>query len=536
MINETGSSRTWPGRRCFHGVAWRSLLAGLLLVTSCGDGSTDPGNESPGTPSATRLAITTQPSSGAQSGVAFSTQPVVQLRDASGISVSESGVSVTASIASGGGFLGGATTVATNASGQATFTNLQITGALGDRTLSFTSGTLTATTSSTINVNTAGAETQLFIATQPSDATSGAPFVQQPAIQLQDASGNNVSKSGVSVTAELASGSGVLTGAGAISPGGALSAEATRARGLASRGSRMTVQTDANGLASFTSLTITGQLDHTLVFSAAGLTSALSDVLTVAPPPPVPLLDGVPVTGLAGNMGEAVYYFINVPAGAPQLDVLISGGTGDADLYLQAGQVPTTTVYDCSSFLPGNNDACTEVNPASGDWFIMLVAFEDYSGVTLTASVATPGCTLSSLPDTDGDRLPDCVETAASMKSLDVSFAGRPLLATTSLDSVIPARQSSRVAAIPPWPCLVDSFALTARRERSLCSIKRSSSESETALRISKPRAEPLYNNTDGKRVVHEHTRRASTGVKVTVYGILYFQLWNPKDCAEVAS
>ena len=419
MINETVRSRERPGRPDLHGVIWRSLLAGLLLVTSCGDGSTGPGNEGPA--SATRLAITTQPSSGAQSGVAFSTQPVVQLRDASGNSVSQSGVSVTASIASGGGFLGGATTVATNASGQATFTNLQITGALGDRTLSFTSGALTATTSSTINVNTAGAETQLFIATQPSDATSGAPFVQQPVIQLQDASGNNVSKAGVDVTVELASGSGDLTGAGAIRPGGALSAEETRARGLPSRASRATVQTDANGIASFTSLTITGQLDHTLVFLAAGLTSAFSDVFSVAPPPPVVLTDGVGVPGLAGNAGEALYYVITVPAAAPQLDAVTSGGAGDVDLYVRVGALPTTSMYDCRGNTNTNQERCTFESPASGDWFIMLVAFDDYSGVTLTASVAITGCTLTTPGDADGDRLPDCVETNTGvyLSSLD---------------------------------------------------------------------------------------------------------------------
>src|SRR5205823_1179902 len=125
---------------------------------------------------ATQLSITTQPSSSAQSGVAFAQQPVVQLRDASGNAVSQAGVTVTAAIATGGGTLGGTLTAATNGSGVASFTNLAITGAAGDRTLSSSVTGLTAATSATITI-TAGAATQLSITTQPSTtAQSGAAF------------------------------------------------------------------------------------------------------------------------------------------------------------------------------------------------------------------------------------------------------------------------------------------------------------------------------------------------------------------------
>src|SRR5205807_740106 len=75
---------------------------------------------------ATQLRLTTQPSTTAQSGVAFAQQPVVQLRDASGNAVSQSEVTVTAAIATGGGTLGGTLTAATNGSGVASFTNLVI--------------------------------------------------------------------------------------------------------------------------------------------------------------------------------------------------------------------------------------------------------------------------------------------------------------------------------------------------------------------------------------------------------------------------
>ncbi len=85
-----------------------------------------------------RLAITTQPSSSAQSGVALADQPVVQLQDADGNNQAQRGVDVTASIASGTGTLGGTVTHATGANGVATFTDLAITGAAGAYTLRFT--------------------------------------------------------------------------------------------------------------------------------------------------------------------------------------------------------------------------------------------------------------------------------------------------------------------------------------------------------------------------------------------------------------
>ncbi|MBV9772682.1 MAG: hypothetical protein JO040_01955, partial [Gemmatimonadetes bacterium] len=55
------------------------------------------------------LSITTQPSSTAQAGVAFGTQPVIQLLDANGLPSPQAGVTITAAIASGGGTLGGTT-------------------------------------------------------------------------------------------------------------------------------------------------------------------------------------------------------------------------------------------------------------------------------------------------------------------------------------------------------------------------------------------------------------------------------------------
>src|SRR5204862_415780 len=96
---------------------------------------------------ATELSLTTQPSGTAQSGVAFAQQPVVQVRDGAGNAVSQSGVTVTAAIASGGGALDGTAIATKNTAGAATFTNLSIAGTVGPRTLGFGIPALSGATS-----------------------------------------------------------------------------------------------------------------------------------------------------------------------------------------------------------------------------------------------------------------------------------------------------------------------------------------------------------------------------------------------------
>src|SRR5437660_308487 len=49
------------------------------------------------------------------------------------------------------------------------------------------------------------------------------------------------------------------------------------------------------------------------------------------------LSSGVPVTGLSGATGSNKNYTFAVPSGASTVTVQISGGTGDADLYVRFG-------------------------------------------------------------------------------------------------------------------------------------------------------------------------------------------------------
>jgi large repetitive protein len=100
------------------------------------------------------------------------------------------------------------------------------------------------------------------------------------------------------------------------------------------------------------------------------------------------LRNGVPVIGIEGDAGQVRYYSIEVPAGASQLTVAISGGTGDVDLYVRRGALPAPYVYDCRPLREGNEEICTFSPPflAAGHWYIMLRGYTAYGGVSLVAN------------------------------------------------------------------------------------------------------------------------------------------------------
>jgi serine protease len=121
----------------------------------------------------------------------------------------------------------------------------------------------------------------------------------------------------------------------------------------------------------------------------AGMADAQRSLAALSPPPPNVLTNGVPATGLAAATGGAVNYTMVVPAGATNLKFVISGGTGDADLYVKFGSAPTTTTYDCRPYLSGNAETCNIATAQAGTYYVMVRAYASFSGVSLTGSYTT---------------------------------------------------------------------------------------------------------------------------------------------------
>jgi Big-like domain-containing protein/filamin/ABP280 repeat protein len=98
------------------------------------------------------LALVTEPSTSAAAGVRLERQPELQLQDPFGAPLSRENVRVTVQIADGGGSVGGTTAARSDANGRVSFTNLELRGRTGSRTLIFAAEGFTPVTSGTITV------------------------------------------------------------------------------------------------------------------------------------------------------------------------------------------------------------------------------------------------------------------------------------------------------------------------------------------------------------------------------------------------
>jgi subtilisin family serine protease/PKD repeat protein len=90
-------------------------------------------------------------------------------------------------------------------------------------------------------------------------------------------------------------------------------------------------------------------------------------------------------TNLSGNRRAWSHYTVDIPAGMGSLTVNMSGGTGDADLYVRKSGQPTSSSYDCRPYKSGNTEACSFNTPAAGTWYISIYGYSAYSGVNLKA-------------------------------------------------------------------------------------------------------------------------------------------------------
>jgi pseudolysin/vibriolysin len=95
------------------------------------------------------------------------------------------------------------------------------------------------------------------------------------------------------------------------------------------------------------------------------------------------LCNGVPVSlPSVSKGGWSATYTMPIQAGHT-VTFAISGGTGDADLYVRAGSAPTILKYNCRPYLSGNNETCTFTPSSNTTYYIRVRAFSAYSGVTL---------------------------------------------------------------------------------------------------------------------------------------------------------
>ncbi|WP_345779204.1 PKD domain-containing protein, partial [Lysobacter sp. CFH 32150] len=184
-----------------------------------------------------------------------------------------------------------------------------------------------------------------------------------------------------------------------------------------------------------------------------GATNTITKSVTVTAPPGNVLTNGVAVTGLAATTGNSVNYTMVVPAGATNLKFVMSGGTGDADMYVKFGSAPTDTVYDCRPYANGNAETCTITNIQAGTYYIRLKAYSSFSGVSLTGSYTEP-CTSNcaqTYSNTADYNIPDNNTTGISSP---IAVSGRtgnaPTNASISVNVVHPYVGDLKLDLIAP--------------------------------------------------------------------------------------
>ena len=119
---------------------------------------------------------------------------------------------------------------------------------------------------------------------------------------------------------------------------------------------------------------------------------------------PTPISANSTLSGLRGDFTSETFYRIPIPPGVSTLTVATSGGTGDVDLFLRRDfpptcQPPESVIADCladrSATKFGNTESIIVTSPPAGNWYLDLVAYEEYTGVNLDITATFPPLTLA---------------------------------------------------------------------------------------------------------------------------------------------
>ena len=127
---------------------------------------------------------------------------------------------------------------------------------------------------------------------------------------------------------------------------------------------------------------------YQLTFAADG--SVTTTLLHSLPSPLKPPCASVSLNqaNLTATTGNWLYFTINVPECANTLNVSMSGGTGDGDLYVRFGAPPTANDYTCRPYKTGNTESCPLSDAQAGTWHIGIKSYTSFSGITLNATAA----------------------------------------------------------------------------------------------------------------------------------------------------
>ncbi len=89
------------------------------------------------------------------------------------------------------------------------------------------------------------------------------------------------------------------------------------------------------------------------------------------------------------------FFRVQVPEGARGLHVRTHGGTGNVDLFVRKGSVPTNQTFDFASTNAGNDDGVDIDSPIGGAWKIGMYRASEYADVEIEVEIDPGGDCLS---------------------------------------------------------------------------------------------------------------------------------------------
>lgn len=114
--------------------------------------------------------------------------------------------------------------------------------------------------------------------------------------------------------------------------------------------------------------------------AGAAVKAAMEDIVD---DPAVVLVSGQPLGSQAAAAGASVLYQIEVPANTTSLQLRSFGGIGNVSLYASRGEKPTVQQHQRASAKPGNNEVIVVNRPTAGTWYLLAVAEQGFSGLTV---------------------------------------------------------------------------------------------------------------------------------------------------------
>ena len=101
-----------------------------------------------------------------------------------------------------------------------------------------------------------------------------------------------------------------------------------------------------------------------------------------------PLMAGTPITNVGATMGVELLFGFQFPAADGfSIEFKLSGGTGDADMFVHLGErPPSRDDYECISGAADSNESCRFEAALTGTYHVLIHAFSTFSGTTLSVT------------------------------------------------------------------------------------------------------------------------------------------------------